>query len=325
VPGSKRHGTFLKVKAAPPENSIYFFDELPIPHANLAIYKEVYVLEQWLRRIAYAALLGTHGRNWQGTLDAELLGELKKRLRQLEGRVHLDCENSENAIWLLTLDELGSVLLRAPVWPAVKKLTLLPKRVIGAKVTEVRELRNVVGHSRAVGDHGELLARAASATLHVGIDNFKNQLLYEKWETEKVHVGSADDYPGGSFPAQFAERTARYDPSKFQPMLSESDYFFSLTRLPVEPFNHFVAVKNLLNKSRSIYDDLLAILINKTGDEFTLVWPKKAEAKVHEKVLTAFLASHDSAWTERAYEEQAPAAICDPAIWFYENELPERI
>lgn len=306
-------------------DSVFFFEELPIPHANLSIYREVYVLEQWLRRIAYAALLGTHGKNWQGTLDPELLADLKKRLRQLEGRVHLDCENSENAVWLMTLDELGGLLLADSNWPTVKKLTLLPKRVIETKVDEIRELRNVVGHSRAVGEGGELLARAASAALQVGIGNFKNQLLYDEDDNEEVHIGNPGDYPPGSFPARFADRIARSESDEFQSLLTESEYFFSLTRLPTPPFSRSVAVRALLARSRTIYDDLLAILINKAGDEFTLVWPKRAGAEVDERVLSFFLANHDRFWVELPYEEQAAAAICDPAIWFYENNLPELV
>jgi hypothetical protein len=98
-----------------PKEAAAFWDELPIPTANLTIYREIYSVEQWMRRIAYAALLARFGPNWRGSLPEELTSSLKRRLRQLNGRVHLDCENSDNAIWLLTLDELQGV--RLPIRP----------------------------------------------------------------------------------------------------------------------------------------------------------------------------------------------------------------
>ncbi len=36
-----------------------------------------------------------------------------------------------------------------------------------------------------------------------------------------------------------------------------------------------------------------------------------------------FVYSHDLAWTYTPYELQSVSAVCDPWIWFYENELPE--
>ncbi|MGN6558800.1 MAG: hypothetical protein ACTHLH_12445 [Solirubrobacterales bacterium] len=170
-----------------------------------------------------------------------------------------------------------------------------------------------------------MIAQAASAALQIGIDNFKNQLLYDGRESEEIHLGSAEEYTEGSFPARFAERIEGNDWSRFQPMLSESEYFFSLTRLPVDPFDRYVGVRNLLHRASPIYDDLLAVLVNKLGNEFTLVWPKGAEASTHERILNFFLATHDRVWVEAPYEDQTPAAICDPAIWFYENSAPERL
>ena len=54
-----------------------------------------------------------------------------------------------------------------------------------------------------------------------------------------------------------------------------------------------------------------------------MVWPKQAPETTHGRVLEFFMKNHDYAWTKTPYEHQSPAAICDPAIWFYENERPE--
>jgi hypothetical protein len=310
--------------AIPVENDpISFWDELPIPDANLLVYKEIYAVEQWLRRVAYAALMARHGSNWMGTLDARLAGELKKRLNQLEGRVHLDCENSDNAIWLLTLSELQGLLLADSNWPAVKQLLRLPRKVVEVKVSEIHEIRNIIGHNRAIGGGVELYAKAAISVLRMGIENFKEQLLYDHHLV--VHIGSPDEYQMTEVQGRFALRTVDNDWSKFQPMLSESEYFFALTRLPVAPFNTFLGVRRFLEVAASMRHELLAILVNKSGDEFSLVWPKNATNKVHDQMLDFFFKNHAISWVDAPYEAQSASAVCDPAIWFYENEQPERI
>lgn len=209
-------------------------------------------------------------------------------------------------------------------WPTVRQLTDFPKEVLKSKLSEIREIRNVIGHSRAIGGRAELLVTAAASALVTGIEKFKTNLLYA--EPLEVHIGHPEEYEAKSVPARFAEMTANNDWSTFQPMLSEGKYFFSLTRLPVEPFSHFVGVRSLLTRCGSIYNDLLAIMVNKVGDELTtLVWPKQAKVEVHERVLNFFFENHNRIWVEVPYPEQAPAAICDPAIWFYENERPQQI
>jgi hypothetical protein len=310
--------------ASPAEkDAISFWDELPIPDANLLVYKEIYAVEQWLRRVVYAALMARHGSHWMGTLDARLASELKKRLNQLEGRVHLDCENSDNAIWLLTLSELQGLLLADSNWAAVKQLLRLPRRVVQVKLSEVREIRNVIGHNRAVGGGVELYARAAISVLRTGIENFKRQLLYDVHST--IHIGDPDEYEVTELPGRFARRTANNDWSTFQPMLSESEYFFGLTRLPVDPFNTFLGVRQFLDAVAPIRHEVLSVLVNKLGDEFTLVWPKNASDAVHDRVLDFFFENHDASWVELPYERQSASAVCDPAIWFYENEQPEKV
>ena len=299
-----------------------FWEELPIPDANISIYQEIYALEQWLRRIAYAALMANHGADWLGTLEPDLASNLKQRLRQLDGRVYLDCENSDNAIWLLTLDELRGLLLLDSNWPTVKELTQLNKKVIESKLSEIREIRNVIGHSRAVGGKAELLARAAASALRTGIDAFKRQLLYD--DASEIHIGSPDDYDDDGVPARFASLTVNNDWSAFQPMLSESKHFYALTRLPCGAYDEFLGIKQFLDHLVPIRHKMLAILVNKMGVEFTLVWPKKSSEATHAQVMSFFFSNHDVAWISTPYDKQSTAAVCDPAIWFYENQTPER-
>jgi hypothetical protein len=295
---------------------VAFRDELPVPEANLVVYEQIYVLEQWLRRIAYAGLMARYATNWQRAMPNDLANDLKRRLRQLSGRVHLDCENSDNMIWLLTLDELGEVLLAKQTWPMVKSLSQLPRHVLETRLAELRGIRNVVGHNRAVSANTALLTAGIAVALSSGIESFKTQLLYS--DSGTIHFGSVDD---DDVPGLFARWEVKCDPQS-QIMLTEGEHFYSLTRLPIEPFDSHLRVRSFLNAMAPLAHEVLAVLVNRMGDEFTLAWPKRASAEVHERVMSFFFAEDHHRWTQTPYEQQSPSAICDPRVWFYENQRP---
>jgi hypothetical protein len=302
-----------------PRPTVIFQDELPVPTTNIEIYEQVYVLEQWFRRVAYASLMARYGSNWTATLRPGLLGDLKRRLRQLDGRVHLHCENSNNAIWLLTLDELRDVLLADATWPAVKVLTGLPRGVLDRKLDELREIRNVVGHNRATTLDTAVIVKGIAISLRPAITCFKDQLLYSMGDMHLDHGEGSDEL----VPSLFSGRVKGNDWSKFQPMLTESEYFYSLTRLPAGQFDRYLRIGQFLGEMTECEDAVLAVLVNLTGDEFTLTWSKAVSDVEHEQVVQFFFASHASAWTETDYEMQRASAVCDPRIWFYENRRPE--
>ena len=102
---------------------VSFEGDLPVPEVNLTLYKRVYVLEQWARRVLLAALMARYGMAWQGALPTDISKRLKPRLQQLSNRVAFDTENSSNAIWAMTLDELRALLVYEKLWPMVKRLT----------------------------------------------------------------------------------------------------------------------------------------------------------------------------------------------------------
>lgn len=297
--------------------SIIFRDELPLPEANLLAYEQIYVLEQWLRRLAYASLMARHGAAWRGALPARLAGDLKRRLRQLSGRVYLDCENSDNVIWLLTLEELRDVLLADGTWPIVKSLTGLPREMLAVKLSELREIRNVVGHSRAVSANTTLLTSGIAVSLQTGIESLKTQLLYD---VGRIYIGR-EDFELDRVRDRFDEAMSRNDWSTFQAALVEGEYFFSLIRLPVAPFGAYLGVKALLEEMKPLAHEVLAVLVNRAGDEFTLTWPKRSGNPVHERIMRFFFTMRQ-VWTETPYESQSASAICDPRIWFYENRRP---
>jgi hypothetical protein len=192
----------------------------------------------------------------------------------------------------------------------VRQLTNLPQGILESKISEIREIRNVVGHNRAAGARTVLITEAAAASLRVGIDHFKRELLYD--DDSKIHLGDVEEEPAEGAPAMYASMEASGKWNYFQSMLSESEFFFALTRLPFEPFGTYLAVKQFLERFQLLAHDALAVLVNETGDEFTLVWPKDSSDEVHYRVLKFFFDHHDYAWTETPYELQSPSAICNP-------------
>ncbi len=301
------------------EPGVIFRDELPVPKTNIEIYERLYVLEQWFRRVAYASLMARYGSNWKSALPPELLGDLKRRLKQLDGRMHLHCENSNNAIWVLTLEELRTVLLSDNTWPTVRVLTGLPRGVVDTRLDELREIRNVVGHSRATSGNTLVVLNGLATGLTPGIERFKTHLLYSV--ADAIHL--EDDGDDGYVFDLYAQLVANNDWSSFQPVLSSSKLFYSLTHLPVAPFDRCVRVKRFLADMSTCENEILAVLVNKLGDEFTLTWPRALSDVEHDHVVRFFFSRRVGSWTSTPYVEQSPEAICDPRVWFYENQRPE--
>jgi len=301
-------------------DNISFDGEMPFPENNVVIYREIYTIEQWLRRIIYAAMVAKHGKIWLDIIPHELGNNLKSRLTNLQDRVYLDCENSDNIIWLLTLGELHQLFTLESIWPVVNILTGYNPNFISSKINELREIRNVIGHNRAVTHRTLTIWRGLSMSLRHGIENFKSKLLYN--EENVIHLGVSKDVSEDSVAKNFHLKIRNNDWHKFQPVFSESEYFYSLTHLPVEPFGRFVRVSSILDAYLSLKHVILAILINKSGDEFTISWPKTASVERHHSVIDKFLESAREVWTTTDYIKQDPKFVCDPMIWFYENRKP---
>jgi hypothetical protein len=300
----------------------HFQAELPIPRANLEAYETIYAIEQWLRRILYAALLAEHGSRWRGALPADLASELKKRLALRDRRAHLSCENSNNLIWFLTVDELRTMLEFGSIWRAIRKLTHFSRGPLISKTEELREIRNVIGHSRAAGVELLTVLEGVRVSLEPGIERFKRELLYPHYQINL----NEDSMPESAVMALFeSEVPPANDWSKFQPFLSETDDFFMATSLPVARVGSYVRVSQALDEYEQVAGWILALMLNKSGDEFSVVWPKaNVDLDQHRKIIQLFMANARSIWTETEYERQAPQYVCHPAIWFYENQAPIR-
>lgn len=260
------------------------------------------------------------GVAWLGLLPTELLSELKKRLINLSRRIHLSCENSRNPVWITTMEELRTILTMDSIAPLVHEFSGYQRGFLENKLSEVIEIRNVISHNRASTPDTFSVWRGVATSLRPGLDAFKTSLLYRI--SDKIHLESdqQSDHAVGSY----SKRCEDNDWSRFQPMLSESRHFYSLTHLPVDTNGDWVRVSGLLGAFESHAKSIFCFMINKSGNEFSVVWPKTVAEQVHEQILDTFWQIALQLWTHTTYQEQSAAYVCDPQIWFYENQKPLR-
>ena len=310
-------------------SKLIFEEDIPFPEYNITCYKQIYIIEQWLRRIALAGLMVEYGKNWFSALPDDLGRHLKVRMSTLGGRFYLDCENDENAIWLLTLGELKQVLNLDNVWLIIQDLTNYRRDFIIEKINELKEIRNVIGHNRAVSQQTYNILADISACFELGIIQFKDILLKQYGDhdelSRKIDAGEVlffmhdedecqDDMVGTMYLRMICDLNWRDHNS----MLLATTYFYTLTRLPLPPYYCNIQVSAILKNHRDIEKLILAILINNSMDEYDIVWPKsKLTADEHMAILNTFLANTQSCCTTKQYEEQDPKYVCHPKIWFY--------
>jgi len=299
---------------------VQFVNELPIPQTNALIYRELYEYEQLFRRLAHAALVAKAGAQWKGSLPAGLLPELKKRLSNLSSRIHLNCENSKNPVWITTMEELRTIMTMDSIWQIVHEFSGFEKAFLASKLSEVIEIRNVIGHNRATTADTLSIWRGIATSLKPGLAEFKTSLLYRS--DDEVHLQTVEH--NNPVAIYYSKRCQDSDTQSFQPMLSEGKYFYSLTHLPVDTDGDYVRVAGLLEAFRNDAENVLCFMINKSGNEFSVVWPKALTGQAHEQIVDTFLTNSRRLWTCTIYQEQSAAYVCDPQIWFYENQTPSR-
>lgn len=300
--------------------NVEFVLELPFPETNEIVYRELYEYEQLFRRLAHAALVAKAGIQWTGVLPVGLLPELKKRLANLSNRIHLGCENSRNPIWITSMEELRTLLTLDSIWPIVREFSGYQKSFLEGKLSEVIEIRNVIGHNRAATPQTLAVWRGIATSLRPGLDTFKSSLLYREDDQILLNTDEHRD-PTASW---YSKRCEGNDWSRFQPSLSESKYFFTLTHLPVHTDGDWVRAASLLDAFESIAQDILCFMINKTGNEFSVVWARSLAPQAQERIMDRFWENALHLWTDTPYENQSAAYVCDPQIWFYENRKPVR-
>jgi hypothetical protein len=299
---------------------VQFVNELPFPETNALIYRELYEHEQMFRRLANAALVAKAGAKWESTLPEGLLPKLQGRLENLSNRIYLNCENSRNPIWITTMEQLRAILTMDSILPIVQEFSGYQKAFLVTKLSEVIEIRNIIGHNRATTPDTLTIWRGIAASLKPGMDAFKGMLLYS--EEEMVYLETEEH--SNPVAAYYSQRCRAKGQSGFQPLLSESRYFYSLAHLPVDTDRDWVRAAGLFDAFKNVAPYIFCFMINKSGNEFQVVWPKTLDEKGHEQIVDSFLRNAQQVWTHTRYQEQSAAYVCDPQIWFYENRKPRR-
>lgn len=296
---------------------VQFVYEIPVPETNALIYRELYEHEQLFRRLAHAALVARAGVAWESTLPDGLLPRLRGRLDSLSNRVYLNCENSRNPIWITTLEQLLTILTMDSIWSVVQEFSGYQRTFLVEKLSEVIEIRNVIGHNRAATPDTLTIWRGIATSLRPGLDMFKAGILYRD---DEIHLETSEHR--SQVVAYYLKRWRGDDWSGFQPMLSESRYFYSLTFLPVDTDGDWVRTAGLLEAFENAAKNVFCFTINKTGNEFSVVWPKTLTSQENIQIVDTFWCSAQKVWTHTTYQEQSAAYVCDPQIWFYENRKP---
>lgn len=285
--------------------AVSFESELPLPEVNLFLYRRIYVIEQWMRRLALAALMVRYGSRWNDAIPTEISKGLKARLSGLRNRVAFDTENSDNAIWCLTLEELRSLLLYEKVWPVVKDLTGFDRLELQSRLDDLREIRNVVGHSRAATDYTRKIFEAIDDALERGIAEFRDTLLYDFAGLQ--HAGDLNS-------DRVAERFYMSRSPLGGEQISADHHFYYLYVLRPNG-RQPIRLGDLLEHFDDVRRTVLAFLVNRQSlGEFTIVWPRAASEHEHDAVLDRFGAF--TPMSGQRYEEQNSKYVCHPKIWF---------
>ena len=288
-------------------------DEIPLPLTNLAIQKTAYVLEQWLRRVALAALMAKAGSRWLDAIPEDLVPEAKKSLALLRRRTYLEPENSDNLIWALTLEQLRTLLIDREIAGFVFNLTGLSRSEVSTQVERLRDIRNIVAHNRATNAVAWENLRLVEHKLSGGIKRFKTTLIYWDMAEDKIQDATAA--------LQSAFRTSGLSGGR-DFVVWQRDRFNEFRIGVDDPLRSrapFFSLSNLLDAAEHLRTCLLAIVLpldslSHFEREFALLRP----ADVTDAELTSI---RDFALSlvpdsSKPYTEQDPKYVCDPLIWF---------
>ena len=289
-----------------------FRDEMVIPKINSELYLALYEIENWLKRICLTAYVLKHGSHWRNSISTEFEAKIKRRCKGNHELLYLDTQMDDNLIWMSTLGELSRLLLDDSAVPFVKELTGFSRERLKHKLDDIREIRNLLAHNRALSETTANILQGVIASFKMAVDNFKHYFLYCVGD-----IFSEEDI-SDAVNVHFQVGMEGNDWSRFQAFLARSKYVYSLTCLPVAPFGRFVSASKLLHKYEGEMGNILAFTLNKQGDEYSVLIPKSIEKERAIKVVDAFHRK-PAVWTKKSFIRQHPKYVCNPKIWFYDN------
>jgi len=147
---------------------------------------------------------------------------------------------------------------------------------------------------------------------------FKERILYPPLRRFRVE-NEITEY--------FNKKMEGNDWSKFQAFISLDNGIYSLVCLPVYGFGGtYPSAYKLLFLYKEVLEEILAFTCNKLGDEYCVLFPEVTNDALKKNIIDVFIQSRDAdldnVWTNTRFEEQSPKYVCNPKIWFYENQRP---
>jgi hypothetical protein len=295
-------------------DTIEFLRDIPYSESNSEIYKNIYRVEQWLRRITYTSLRISYSiDDWIDSIPSEILNELKKRRGSLRGRILLDCENNQNIIWLSTIDELSRLMTMDSIWLTIKSLTGFTKDELREKINLLREIRNIVNHNRATTYETLNICNGILRYFDKGINKFKNKVFYN----EKLINDAPDIYTlpaGGEY------------------FYSETEHFVLIERCQMLDyhigdgvFHEFpcVNIAELLEIFKEMGNVIIAITVcEEEGSNYDaaygVICPRNyCNVKHYDNIVDIMNNAESHIWDQKNYLTQSAKHLCDPKIWFH--------
>jgi len=294
--------------------SLEFREEMLIPRINGEVYFKIYELENWLRRICLTAYMKEFGAEWISHIPVQLLASIKNRSKQNEDLFYFDLGKDDNLIWAATQGELKTLLLEDAIAHHIKALTGFSKSTLSQKLDELKGIRNILAHNKALTNTAITIITGVIASLMQGVKHFKNRVLY-------TDLKSGDE-PTDTVFSYFNEKMERNDWGKFQAVAFLKGDIYELACWPgpnQDDNGIYPSASKLLEIYKDVLDNILAIAINKRGGEYTVLFTQKINNGAIKRIINLFIKVPD-VWTQTSFEEQNPKFVCNPKIWFYENQ-----
>ncbi|MFG2439672.1 hypothetical protein [Streptomyces sp. NPDC048508] len=292
-----------------------FEGEFLVPRINQQAYRDIYTLEGWLRRLCLASWMRAYGALWQERLDPKLRKNLERLAEKSRQRLHLAAETSEDLIWQSDIGQLLSMLADPQIADDVHHLAGQDQQEITKDFQEIREIRNVLAHNRALSPETYAILRGSIIRLQKIVDHFRSCLLYST-----SNILDDDDGDLGSYLAMLLEGN---DWSSFQAFVARGNGFIEYVTLPTSPFEKWPDARRLLDVFSDHLECITAFTMNRLGSEFIIVAPEELDEDSQADLCRVF-AANPNIWTDVPCEKQHPRFICSPKMWIYENQSPFR-
>lgn len=311
------------------EDKVIFKDEIPVSLYNPTVYDKTFIIETWFRRIVFVALMIKYGNQWTAFLpDKDKKGYYKNLDRSEENPI-LACSESNNMLWFTTISYLTDIISNKAVKDIIFDMTKVTPAKITNDIDKLKDIRNIVAHNRIITIETLQSFNIVYKSMINVIENFKSWFLYQR----DYRIYFEDEEFEDKAIYYFNKQMRDNDWSYFQAFIAVKNNFYSITQLPCKfppGYNNndvYLDIKVLLEKYSPVHNSVMGFFINKTGDEYSVQWPKHVsiDKDIQLEIIDIFHRNKYEIWTSTKYAQQDEKYVCNPLIWFYENHQPNNI